>query len=103
MAIPHFSVPLTLLSNGQFAVNDQDSIDDLAQCVAACLATPVGSRMEVPDYGTDRAEFVGPNPASIVAAVKEWDPRVDLDVTVVPGLGAAGGLTSITVAVRPHV
>jgi len=103
VGIPHLSAPLTLGRNGAFVVNEQDSVDDLAECVAALLATPVGSRIEVPDYGVDRAEFVGPDPGAIIAAAAEWEKRVDLTLDVATGLGDAGGLTQITAAVRPHV
>lgn len=103
MGIPHLAIPLQLSGTGGFAVVEQDGLDEIAQSIAVCVATPVGSRIEVPDYGTPRAEFVGPSPADITAALAEWEPRADLDVTVVAGLGQIGELTAVTVAVRRHL
>ena len=103
MGIPHFAAPLSLGRNGAFVVNEQDSPEDLSACIATLLATPVGSRIEVSDYGVPRSEFIGPDPAAIIAAAKEWEKRVDLTLDVITGVGGVEGLTQITAAVRPHV
>jgi hypothetical protein len=60
--VPHLSVPFHLSGSGRFAVVEQDSDAELIQCVAVCLATPEGSRAEVPDYGSSRFEFDLPEP-----------------------------------------
>lgn len=101
MAIPHFSLPFRLGANGAFVVNEQDSVDELADCVAIVIATPVGSRLEAPDYGTARYEFGDPAPDAIVAAVAEWEPRADITVDVAAALGDLGEVTEVAVAVRP--
>ena len=103
MGIPHLAWPLRLLSNGAFSTFEQDSSPEVAQCVAIVLATPVGSRVEVPDFGSPRSEFGHPDPAALKAAVTEWEPRADLDLTVIEGLGDVGEITEIKAAVTPHV
>lgn len=101
--IPHFAVPLRLDGSGRFAAVEQDSGDEIAQCVAVVMATPAGSRLEVPDFGIPRYEFHTPNAAEIVAAVAEWEPRADLELDVVQGLGDDLSVAVIHAAVRPHV
>ena len=101
--IPHFALPLRVAGDGRFAVVEQDSPDDVAQCVAVVLATPVGSRAEIPEFGAPRFDFDVPDPADVIEAVKEWEPRADVDLLTTVGLGPGQALTRITAAVRPHV
>jgi phage baseplate assembly protein W len=101
--VPHLSVPFHLSGSGRFAVVEQDSDAELIQCVAVCLATPEGSRAEVPDYGSPRFEFTLPDANDVIAAVTEWEPRVDLSVTVVQAVSGDEGLARITALVSPHL
>jgi phage baseplate assembly protein W len=102
--VPHFALPLRLDGTGGFAVLEQDSVDDVAQCVAVVLATPVGSRAEAPTFGVPQVEFTSTVPAEdLVEAVVEWEPRADLDVDSVSGLGVDGTVTEITARVRARV
>jgi phage baseplate assembly protein W len=101
--VPHFALPLRLDAAGRLAVLEQDSADEIAQCVAVVMATPEGSRIEVPEFGVPRYEFRTPNAADIIAAVTEWEPRADLDIDVVQGLGDDASITVLHAAVRPHV
>jgi phage baseplate assembly protein W len=102
--IPHLALPLRLNGRGSAVTVEQDSPEEIAQCVAVVLATPVGSRVEVPDFGSPRADFdEQPDTAGMVAAVEEWEPRADLDVTAVEGLGLSGTVTEIAAEVAPHV
>lgn len=98
--IPHLALPLHLDGTGRFAALEQDGLDDIAQNAAVCLATPVGSRVEVPEYGSPRAEFVGVDPEGMAAAVTAWEPRADLTVEAVAGLGDTETLVAVTAQVR---
>jgi phage baseplate assembly protein W len=101
--LPHFAVPLRLAGTGAFASLEQDSPDEVAQCVAVCLLTAEGSRAEVPAYGAPRGEFVGADPGATADAVQEWEPRADLDVEAISLLGEYGEVSKLTVRVRPHI
>jgi len=48
--VPHFDLPFQLNKNGATVV-EQDSIDDIVNCVTAIAVTPVGWRTEVPTFG----------------------------------------------------
>lgn len=101
--IPHFALPLRLDGIGRLATIEQDSADEIAQCVAVILATPEGSRVEVPDFGIPRLEFNLPDTADIIAAVQEWEPRADLSLDVVRDLPGTTSTAVLTAAVRPHI
>lgn len=101
--IPHFALPLRIGGDGRFAVLEQDSPDEIAQNVAVILATPEGSRAELPEFGAPRFDFTVPDPAGVVAALAEWEPRADVSLDVVVGLGPDQSIAQITAAVRPHV
>jgi phage baseplate assembly protein W len=73
--VPHFAFPFRL-ENGSVAVQEQDTTDEVAQCVQVLLATPLGERDEQPDYGiTDPTFQADIDQQEILTAVAEWEPR----------------------------
>jgi phage baseplate assembly protein W len=96
---PHFAQPFRLIGSGSFAVVEQDSDQEILDSVAICLATPQGSRAEVPDYGVPRLEFSLPSGTDIVAAVQEWEPRASLTVEVAAALAGDESVARLTVLV----
>jgi phage baseplate assembly protein W len=80
-ALPHLSVPIRF--NGtSFAMVEQDSPEEIAQCVLACVSTIVGSRIDAPGYGVPDETFqqLSPTPSveAYLAAVQEAEPRAHL-------------------------
>jgi hypothetical protein len=74
---PHFSLPFRF-SNGQAAVTEQDSIDEIADCALAVMLCPRGYRAELPAFGIPDPTF-----SSSLAVVDElrmtvaiWEPRL---------------------------
>lgn len=47
---PHFDLPFQLGANGARVV-EQDTVEDVANCVTAVVATHLGWRAEVPTFG----------------------------------------------------
>lgn len=80
-SVPHFAAPFRV-ENGAVATVEQDSPEEIAQCVEAVLNTMVGSRIEAPGYGIPDETFKtqAPNPSIAVylAAVEEAEPRAVL-------------------------
>src|SRR5687767_8720500 len=79
---PHFAFPFRLKASGRsVAVVEQDSEEDITNCVEVLLRTERGSRIEVPDYGIDDPTFhqVSPNDklTELQAAIVEWEPRAE--------------------------
>jgi len=88
--LPHFRAPFSL-SGGSFAAVEQDSPEEIAQCVEAVCKTFVGSRIDAPDYGIRDETFTtqtpSPSVAAVVAAVEEAEPRAHvLGTGVVEGM-----------------
>lgn len=76
---PHFSVPFSFggLNGGAF-VNDQDSFEDLHDCMLAIVAFPVGSRQELPEFGAPDLSFnrdASVVPVQLRSAIAQWEPR----------------------------
>ncbi len=74
---PKFRFPFNI-SNNRAEIVEQDSIDEIAQCVYAVLATEEGSRVEEPEFGIeDQAHKKnGADISSIREAISTWEPRV---------------------------
>jgi hypothetical protein len=76
---PHFGLPFRLAGTS-FAVTEQDTPEEIGDCVESVLRTPEGSRIDVPAFGHPDDTFtqLGPasgSPESYLAAVEEWEPR----------------------------
>lgn len=79
--VPHFEVPLRM-SGPSFAVVEQDSPEEVEQCVLAVLETPQGSRIDAPGFGRPDLLFaqLGADTTAqpYLAAVDEWEPRSEV-------------------------
>lgn len=75
-AIPHLAFPLRY-RDGKVAVNEQDSYEDVRDCVAAIASFTIGSRIEMLDFGIPEQAFRerGADPVAVRAAVERWEPR----------------------------
>lgn len=94
--VPHLSIPLRVTPSGGLAVNEQDGIDDVTQCVRVLLATQAGSRIDSVEYGIHDPTFAVSrsgqlDTADLEAAVAEWEPRAEVDFDSLVGvLGSQG-------------
>ena len=76
--VPHFAFPFRIDASGAAAVVDQDSAEDITQCVKVLFSTTVGERIEVPTYGIPMQAFAtvaSEDTSALAAAVKKWEPR----------------------------
>lgn len=80
-ALPHLSVPIRFTGK-TFATVEQDSPEEIEQCVLACVSTVVGTRIDAPGYGVPDETFqqLSPTPSvePYLAAVQEAEPRAHL-------------------------
>lgn len=78
---PHLRVPFAITGSSA-AVVEQDSAEEIEQCVEACLRTTLGSRIEAPEYGIPDETFtqLSPNPTADVylTDVEKAEPRAHL-------------------------
>lgn len=72
---------MRVASSGHLASNEQDSIDDVASCVAISLLTPPGWRDDEPDFGS-RPDFpvLPVNLADLQSSVERDEPRARLEM-----------------------
>jgi phage baseplate assembly protein W len=83
--VPHLKVPLELADDGSFAVVEQDTIDDVRQCVQVLLHTPLGIRPLAPDIGVEDPTFgMGVDPHALAAVLEEQEPRAAVTVLAAP-------------------
>lgn len=75
----HFDLPFRFL-RGHAVTVDQDSLDDITNCVEAVLRTLKGQRTELPDFGLDDPAFqLQPiNLQAITNAVLAQEPRASM-------------------------
>jgi hypothetical protein len=98
--IPHISLPFRFV-NGAAAVSEQGSLAEIADCVAAIVRYPLGSRPELPEFGLPDQVFRqdGPDVAVISATVTSWEPRAAQLVTTDTD-DLAAGIASVAIEVR---
>jgi len=77
--VPHFDLPFRFTSP-QAAVVEQDSVEEIAECVLAILLCPQGYRVELPEFGMDDPTFSMPEVdlEAVRQAVELWEPRAEL-------------------------
>lgn len=80
--IPHFRTPFRFAA-GRASVVEQDTIDEIAQCVEVVLTTEPGTRLENSDFGTPPMVLTEAplDVESIANAVNLWEDRAGAIVT----------------------
>ena len=77
--IPKLAVPLEVGTDGRFKTVEQDSVDEVAGCAYAVIATELGSRPEQITFGVEDPTF-DQFPLDLsewAAALEEWEPRAE--------------------------
>lgn len=78
---PHFALPFRIV-DGVTAVTEQDSDDEIRDCVRAIVLCPCGHRIEAPTFGAPDQTFAAvADPALVAAAVALSEPRAQLLAT----------------------
>jgi phage baseplate assembly protein W len=76
--VPHFAIPFRVDASGSAAVLDQDTFEEIAQCVGVLFSTTRGERIELPEYGIPDQVFLPENlvdTSELAAAIGKWEPR----------------------------
>lgn len=84
--IPHFDYPFRFSSQGHAVVVEQDSIEDIENCLLAIIKTEVGQRIELPQFGIQSPLFsLQPIPLDpIYNAVTDQEPRAIMVISQRP-------------------
>lgn len=79
--VPHLAYPLRL-SAGRLEVVEQDTVEDVRQCVYVLLRTPRGARPLAPDVGIDDPTFTGGVDAPELAAeLERQEERAEIEIS----------------------
>ncbi|NAZ73846.1 hypothetical protein GTQ99_00175 [Kineococcus sp. T13] len=105
MAIPHLRVPFQIGLGGSAAVVEQDSYEDISQCVATYMGTPQGHRLEAPTFGIPDMAFGAPAQEALDTIANElgdWEPRAEVTLdSAVDSIDPS--IRRVTVSVRPLI
>lgn len=80
--IPHLSFPFRFGPGGHAVELEQDTEDEIVNCVQLILACEVGSLVDQSDFGiTDPTFSVTPNLLLLQHQIESWEPRATLDLS----------------------
>lgn len=85
--VPHYALPLSFTGiNGGARVNEQDTDEDVIDCVKAICAFPIGSRDDEPTFGIPDMLFQqrsqsSANVPALKTAIMRWEPRIAVKVS----------------------
>lgn len=83
--IPHFDLPFRFVGSNA-AVVEQDSLEDITNCVEAVVRTIIGQRVELPDFGIPDPTFQTQplQLQAITEAILQQEPRATIAMTQNP-------------------
>lgn len=74
--VPHLKLPLKVGARGALETLEQDTVEEVAQCVEVLLSTERGERIELPSYGIEDPAFTVTIPLNEVQSqIEDWEPR----------------------------
>lgn len=77
--VPHLAFPFRMMAGGSVSVVEQDSLEEIGQCVEVFLRTTQGERIEIPEYGIGDPVFdVNLDTEAIISDLLEWEPRAEV-------------------------
>lgn len=81
-SIPHLTLPIQF-AGSQYRAVEQDTTAEVAACVAAIVAFPIGYREDDPDFGIRDPAFQAQpvDTAEIEEIVETYEPRADIAVS----------------------
>jgi phage baseplate assembly protein W len=83
VTVPHFKIPFQLGGRGGGAfVNEQNSAEDVMDCIKLIISFPIGSRQDSPTFGVPDVPFQVRTtvvPQQIKDAVARWEERISLN------------------------
>jgi phage baseplate assembly protein W len=81
--VPHLAWPLRM-DGTSLADVEQDTIDDVRQCVNVLLHTPPGARPLAPDVGIEDLAFAGVDGEVLAAQLEDQEDRATVRIVVAP-------------------
>jgi hypothetical protein len=84
--VPHFDFPFTFTTARHAGVEEQDSLDDVINCILVALLVEPGSRVEVSDFGVPDQVFENQplNLPLIISSVELYEQRAEQTMSQAP-------------------
>lgn len=80
--IPHLSFPFQWSNNGHARELEQDTDDQIMNCVDLICSVNIGSLVDQTDFGiTDPTFTISPDPVLLQHQIEQWEPRAKVGVT----------------------
>ena len=79
-SVPHLQIPVRSVA-GALATVEQDSDQDVQQCVQTVCSYAIGDREDLPGFGINAyalRQLGEVTPDAIALDVAEWEPRADI-------------------------
>jgi hypothetical protein len=75
--------------DGKVLVHEQDTAEEIIQCIEVLIAYPIGAHRNVPDFGTPDPTFKSSGTADISSdqlktAILQWEERAAMSIGGVP-------------------
>lgn len=85
MKYPHFAYPFRFsrdVTGTHVVVHEQDSVDEVFDCVQVIVRYPVGFRKDLPEFGITDQVFQegGLDLGLLQAEIYTWEPRSDAEI-----------------------
>jgi phage baseplate assembly protein W len=80
---PHFSFPFRVSATGtKVRVVEQDTDDEIMDCVEVVISTEPGERLDLPDFGVPDQTFQqgGVDMQVVINSIRRNEPRANIDV-----------------------
>lgn len=83
---PHFDIPFRLTSGGSAALVEQNTFEDITNCVEVIVRTPLGFRDDAPEFGfPDLALLQQPIVTKdLIELIEAQEPRASILMTEHP-------------------
>lgn len=78
---PQIALPFEILSSGLVNEVEQDTLDEIAMSVECCLRYPLGSRVELPEFGVPDLTFMTQDSDArgiLESHISRWEDRVQV-------------------------
>jgi hypothetical protein len=84
--VPHFGYPFKFGVDRHVAVVEQDTIEDVCNCLAVAFLTENGFRPEVPTFGVPWQVFETQplDLEMLIGEVQEWEDRAEMIMSQMP-------------------
>lgn len=84
---PHLRFPFQV-PGSSVPVLEQDTVDEIAQCAELIWRTPLGFRIELPEFGVRDQTFAlgGVDKEELMMALAQWEPRAEAAIIDSPDL-----------------